>query len=1318
MLRRSNRSSRIARFRQLLLSTLGLGTSSNKLRVPSRPGSLRFGVEQLEDRRLMAVNFLVGAAQAPAINQPDIGLGVVSVNSNFDEMLVRVNPTDPGNVIVSSHDGLRVSRNAGGTFDARDNFPNLAGGGNNGDTGMAFDSQGRLFWANLTTVNDGDLQVTQVNPTNGTQIGATVNIQTASGDALAGFDDKEFLAADRYPGSVFTDNLYTVWTKFGATTEVYFSRSTNQGAGWSAPLLLSNSAVENFVWPADVAVASNGNVFAAYHADISGNSVANAGDATTGSIFVLRSTDGGVTFPQKNQAFLPGQADLSFNFQNAAGTGEIPQTSFWTQGAHQPWILPDPVRGGRVYVIGNDDPDNNHGVGDDADVVIATSADNGLTWNRATVPDGAAGAQQLFPFASIDIFGNMVVAWYDTRRALTNANGNFLLDVFATYSPDGGATWAPAFQVNDPGNPFDPDFPGNQRRFPTPQTTPCNVGANETCRIGEYFGIDHFGGTAYVAWESNTRNAGGAVTGDQTHFSAFAIAGSLTVSGDDSGAPTNDTFTLRQVAGNPGFIEVLVNGQRQYAGLLDGVANGITINGLGGDDDLIVDYVNGDPVPEGGLHFEGGIGADEVVLTGTGSEHGTYLPDSLVTGEGTLTVDGHVITFSGLEPVLVSAFFEFTLVTPNSNDALTVDSPLAGSNRISGTSGSVAIEAITFFDIDHFKIDTAANDGPLANTNDAVTFSSDLVATGLLSLTIETGEGDDLINGSSVTAAASAGLTILAGAGNDTVTGGGRADRIDGGPGLDSLVGKAGNDLILGGDNSDTFVWDPGDGSDTFEGGNGIDVMIFNGSAGAEIFTFNAVGTRLEFLRSLGAIDMDLADVEQVDLNAIGGVDSVNINDVFGTAIQAINVNLGADGATDSVSIHGRSVADNLMLTTPGAGRLLMEGLEYNVAISGAEATDRLGLNGNDGDDQITAVPDTEAIMEITLNGGLGDDVLKGNVSNLNGNDGDDTLIGGAGNQDMDGEAGDDTFAGNGGADNVGGGAGSAFGDTIRLPGTAGVDTFALSLSVTGQLIATVNGVTTTYANFIGGVIASSGIEQILVQGLAGNDSLTVDSTNGTIPIPINYDGGNNADLLTLTGGNATSNTYAIGPGITEGTSTIVIGGVTQVVRFNALEPVIDLVAGPLVVVATNASNAINYTQGSVAANGLVSIDGFETIEFSNKTNLTINALSGDDSINLNNQNTPTGLTNITVNGGDPTGGSDTVIVNGSTAADAIDYRPSATPGSAVITGVQGVASVNINTAEHVTINGRGGGDTLTYTTPGGQDLQLSPAASLAARHC
>ena len=69
----------------------------------------------------------------------------------------------------------------------------------------------------------------------------------------------------------------------------------------------------------------------------------------------------------------------------------------------------------------------------------------------------------------------------------------------------------------------------------------------------------------------------------------------------------------------------------------------------------------------------------------------------------------------------------------------------------------------------------------------------------------------------------------------------------------------------------------------------------------------------------------------------------------------------------------------------------------------------------------------------------------------------------------------------------------------------------------------------------------------------------------------------------------------------------------------------------------TNADNAINYTGPGPNSNpqlllttGVVTIDAFESYEFANKTHLTINALAGDDVINLNNPTTPTGLMDIT----------------------------------------------------------------------------------------
>src|SRR5262249_17304893 len=115
--------------------------------------------------------------------------------------------------------------------------------------------------------------------------------------------------------------------------------------------------------------------------------------------------------------------------------------------------------------------------------------------------------------------------------------------------------------------------------------------------------------------------------------------------------------------------------------------------------------------------------------------------------------------------------------------------------------------------------------------------------------------------------------------------------------------------------------------------------------------------------------------------------------------------------------------------------------------------------------------------------------------------------------------------------------------------------------------------------------------ESLVIAAGNGNDALTVDSSANRFPIPLVYDGGAGTDSLPLTGGTARSRTYTPGPTAGSGTSTIVFtsgAGGTQTVSFQNLEPMIDLVSGPLVVNGTNANNAINYTQGPNSGAALV----------------------------------------------------------------------------------------------------------------------------------
>ena len=268
-------------------------------------------VESLEERQMLAVDFSAGVLTTPT-NRTDIGLGTISGFSPVEPTIV-VSPADPANLAVGSHNRINLSNDAGGSFSGPFAFTNPAGTTTTGgDIDLVYDSQGRLFFANLAGIGSLGVSVNEVNPTTG----ATISVANVRSNG----DDKEFITADQNPGSPFQDNLYMVWTgNFGiSTTEVYFSRSTDQGATWSTALQLSNNGAEGFPWPSDVGVAPNGDVYVAYHAGGS--------SGTVGDTWVLRSTDGGVTFGQKNQAFLPGQSDVTFNVQTAAGA--IPAKPF------------------------------------------------------------------------------------------------------------------------------------------------------------------------------------------------------------------------------------------------------------------------------------------------------------------------------------------------------------------------------------------------------------------------------------------------------------------------------------------------------------------------------------------------------------------------------------------------------------------------------------------------------------------------------------------------------------------------------------------------------------------------------------------------------------------------------------------------------------------------------------------------------------------------------------------------------------------------------------------------------------------------------
>ena len=251
------------------------------------------------------------------------------------------------------------------------------------------------------------------------------------------------------------------------------------------------------------------------------------------------------------------------------------------------------------------------------------------------------------------------------------------------------------------------------------------------------------------------------------------------------------------------------------------------------------------------------------------------------------------------------------------------------------------------------------------------------------------------------------------------VQGGLDADLMIGGDGNDVFDGDGAADTALMGAGEDTFIWDPGDGSDVVEGQAGADTMAFNGSGGSEVFDVSANGSRVRFFRNLGNITMDLNDVERIDVAALGGSDRLNVEDVSGTDLTAVEGDLagvlggsGGDGASDEVTVHG-TAGDDVVLVTGSDGAARVLGLAATVEIANAEAaSDTLTILAGAGDDAVDASALAANAIRLVVEGNEGDDVLIGGAGDdtLLGQANDDVLVGGPGLDVLDGGTGDNVL--------------------------------------------------------------------------------------------------------------------------------------------------------------------------------------------------------------------------------------------------------------------------------------------------------------------
>ena len=242
------------------------------------------------------------------------------------------------------------------------------------------------------------------------------------------------------------------------------------------------------------------------------------------------------------------------------------------------------------------------------------------------------------------------------------------------------------------------------------------------------------------------------------------------------------------------------------------------------------------------------------------------------------------------------------------------------------------------------------DDGSAEHTFDRNTFSR---------IDVSLGSGNDTFRVDNVNGAFNdEATTVDGGSGNDVMDGGDSRELFIGGSGNDAVDGNRGDDTGELGSGNDSFRWDPGDGSDVVEGASGTDTLDFNGAGAAENMSLQPNGGRTLFLRDIANIRMDMDNVEQLDLTALGGPDTVAIRDMSGTDFRFAAVDLGgSDGQADTTIVDGTARADRIDVTTDGTA-VTVAGLPTTTKLTGTETIDRLQVNGLAGDDTIDVAAD------------------------------------------------------------------------------------------------------------------------------------------------------------------------------------------------------------------------------------------------------------------------------------------------------------------------------------------------------------------------
>jgi hypothetical protein len=391
----------------------------------------------------------------------------VSQPSSTDpnETSIAINPLDTLNLVAGANIRYYYYSTDGGYTWVQGNLSSPLGVW--GDPCVVFDLNGHCYFGHLSNPSSGGYWIDRIVVQKSTNKGISWSSGVGIGyNPPSRNQDKEWLAVD-WTNSPYRNNIYVAWTEFDAygsanpqdSSRILFSRSTDGGATWSAPMRVSDKGgdcidEDNTVEGAVPAIGPNGEIYLAWAGPL-------------GLVFD-KSTDGGLSWGvDKVITSIPGGWD--FSVPGIYRCNGLPVTACD--------ISNSPYRG-TIYVNWSDQRNGTN----NTDIFLVKSTDGGNTWSQPKkVNQDNTPSHQFFTWMTVDpATGYLYFVYYDRRNYTDNRT-----DVYLARSTDGGETFT-EFKISQ--SPFTP---------------------TSSIFFGDYTGITALNGKVYPIWtrlENNQRS--------------------------------------------------------------------------------------------------------------------------------------------------------------------------------------------------------------------------------------------------------------------------------------------------------------------------------------------------------------------------------------------------------------------------------------------------------------------------------------------------------------------------------------------------------------------------------------------------------------------------------------------------------------------------------------------------------------------------------------------------------------------------------------------------------------------------------------------